>query len=164
MKRIVFAVARAWSLVERGAEYAIVALSLMMVAAAVAQVVARYVLNAPLTWSEELARYLFVWLAFMAAWLAWRRREHIGIDALTAAFPKPVRSAMQVLVEAAVVGFAILTMHWGIRLLEISANQSSAALGIPMQWVYLGYYAGMTLIAGETLVSWMRRLARMEQE
>ena len=45
-------------------------------------VVFRYVLNSPLTWSEELASLLFAWLTFIGAYVGFRTRSHISIDTL----------------------------------------------------------------------------------
>jgi TRAP-type C4-dicarboxylate transport system permease small subunit len=126
-----------------------------MVAATLAQVVARYGFAAPLSWSEELSRFLFVWLSFLSAWLAWQRREHIAVDLLPEAF----RPAATRLCEALVLGFAILAMVKGMRLMGLAAGQPSAALNLPMVWVYAGFYAGFGLIAGDILMGWLRALS-----
>ncbi|SCY65373.1 TRAP-type C4-dicarboxylate transport system, small permease component [Paracoccus tibetensis] len=150
------AVLRLWSCVEAVAEAAIVLLTVAMVAAAAAQIVARYAFAAPLAWSEELSRYLFVWLAFLAAWLAWRRREHISLDML----PGRVRPATVRLAELLVLAFAVVAMTKGMRLMGLSARQPSAALGLPMVWVYAGFYAGMGMVAGDILTGWLRAFDR----
>lgn len=145
-----------WGEVRRLAETAIIVLSLAMVASSTAQVVARYVFNAPLTWSEELSRYLFVWLSFLGAWFAWARREHIGIEALATAAPPRIAAALRALSEVSVVAFAVCAMIFGRRILEISVNQPSAVLRLPMVWVYAAFYVGMTLIVIETIAGWLR--------
>lgn len=141
-----------WAKVERFAEHLIVLITLGMIFAAMAQVVSRYVFNAPLSWSEELSRFLFVWLSFLAAWLAWRRREHIGLQLL----PEPALRWLRRPVEFLILIFAAGSMYYGLRLMGLSLNQPSPALGLPMAVVYAGYYAGMSLIIGETLASWVR--------
>jgi TRAP-type transport system small permease protein len=129
-----------------------------------AQVIARYGFNAPLTWSEELSRYLFIWLSFLAGWLAWRRREHLGVEALAAALPNAAADLLRRVVEVLVVLFAAAAMYYGQRILRVSANQPSAVLRIPMAWVYLAFYAGMTLVILETVIGWLARLAGQEAE
>lgn len=126
-----------------------------MLAAAVAQVVSRYVFNAPLTWSEELSRYLFIWLAFLGAWVAWNRREHLGIDVLPEVVPTRWRAPLLRLLELLTLIFAVSSMYFGQKILSVSMRQPSAALRIPMVWVYSSYYVGMTLISAEIVLGWL---------
>ena len=67
----------------RVAERAVDALAIVtfagMFACVLGQVVFRYFLGDPLTWSDELARYLFVWCAFLGWVIAARRRSHLAI-------------------------------------------------------------------------------------
>jgi len=56
-------------------------------------VVLRYVLNSPVTWSEELASLLFAWLTFVGAYVGFRTHSHIRIDTLTMFLPAGVRSS-----------------------------------------------------------------------
>ena len=66
---------------------AIIVLVLSLTAVTFAQVVTRYVLNDPLIWSEELARYLFVWVSMIGAALAVRNGGHFGLDLLLRRMP-----------------------------------------------------------------------------
>lgn len=146
-----------WSVLRVLAETAIILVFLAMVATATAQVLARYVLGVPLRWSEELARYLFIWLSFLAAWLAWARREHLGIELLAGSLSARRAQALRILVELAVLMFAALSMYFGQRILAISAGQPSAVLRIPMAWIYAAFYVGMGLVVIETLAGWLER-------
>lgn len=159
MQRLLGAWVRLWGGVERLGEVLIVALTLAMIAASLAQVLARYLFSAPLSWSEELSRYLFIWLSFLAAWFAWRHRVHIGLDLLPPRLLRPFAR----LSEALILAFAIISMVYGNKLMALAMNQPSAALGIPMAAVYAGYYAGMILIAGDTLASWARAALGLAQ-
>ena len=47
------------------------------------QVISRYIFNSPLVWSEELSRYLFVWISFLAIADAVRTKSHIALSILT---------------------------------------------------------------------------------
>lgn len=152
---------RLWAVVRVIAEAAIVLLFLAMVASAMGQVLARYVFNVPLRWSEEMARYLFIWLSFLGAWLAWARRDHLGIDLLLESLPERAAQVLRILVELAVLTFAALSMYYGQRILAISAGQPSAVLRIPMAWVYAAFYVGMALVVLETLVGWLERALRV---
>ena len=64
-------------------ERSLAILGITMAAVIILQVIFRYVLNHSLFWSEELARYLLVWLTFLGASSAYYRKVHPGIDLLT---------------------------------------------------------------------------------
>ena len=66
----------------RCAEYLLLLLGLSMTATVILQVFSRYILNHSLFWSEELARYLLVWLTFIGATVAYHRNMHPGVDFL----------------------------------------------------------------------------------
>lgn len=156
MKAFGLVALRLWAGLSRGVEILLVAVTLAMIATALAQVFSRYVLHAPLVWSEELSRYLFIWLAFLAAWRAWRRREHIGISL----WPQHMMNWLMRLTEVLIAGFALVSMIYGLRLMGLARTQPSAALQLPMVWVYAAFYAGMGLILLETLAGWLRLALR----
>lgn len=145
----------AWMIMRRIGEVAIMLLFAGMIASAMLQVVARYVFNSPFIWSEELSRYLFIWLSFLGAWYAWIRREHLGIDALPHMLPVHLRRYLLRLIEICVLLFALASMIYGQRILQVSVRQPSAVLRIPMVWIYASYYVGMTLITAEILLGWL---------
>ena len=65
------------------------------------QVFFRYVLNHSLFWSEELARYLLVWLTFLGASVAYYRGAHPGIDFFYVKMPPTIKQAARFLVHLA---------------------------------------------------------------
>lgn len=146
---------RFWMFVRHVGTGVILLLFAGMLVAAVAQVVSRYIFNSPLTWSEELSRYLFIWLSFLGAWVAWNRREHLGIDVLPELVPPHWRGPLMRLLEILTLIFAVTSMYFGQKILSVSMRQPSAALRIPMVWVYSSYYVGMTLISAEILLGWL---------
>jgi TRAP-type C4-dicarboxylate transport system permease small subunit len=82
---------------QRAADGFVVALFLVLFAILLSQIVFRYVLDEPLIWSDELSRYLFVWVAMLGWTLAARRRSHIAIRAFVDAMPVPARRAFDAL-------------------------------------------------------------------
>ena len=148
---------RLWGLVEHAAEALLVFLVATMTATCLLQVVLRYVFNDPVTWSEELARYAFVWIGYLSAWLAWKHRAHIAVDAVTYVNSPALQWISARLVEALILAFCTYTFYTNMRLLSISDLQPSAVLEVPMSWVYAGYSAMAALIIGDILVSWFLR-------
>lgn len=142
-------IARIWSLVERAALAALVILFTAMVLACTAQVIWRYLFNDPLVWSEELARYLFIWIAYLSAWVAWKHRAHIALDAVSY-FHSPALSAWsEYIVEVLVAGYCLYTLLASAEIIELTHTQPSAVLELPMSLVYAGYSAMAVLIVGD---------------
>jgi TRAP-type C4-dicarboxylate transport system permease small subunit len=81
----------------------IAAIYVAIVLAMFAQVVFRYALGSPLTWSEEAARYLFVWLCYLGAYVAIVRNAHVGVDYLTRHFSPALQRALAVVMSCLII-------------------------------------------------------------
>lgn len=154
--------ARLWGGVELLAKTLLIALVTVMVVVSLAQVFWRYLFNDPLTWSEELARYTFVWIGYLSGWLAWKHRAHIALDAVTYLGMPALTRACTRLVELLVLAFAAYTFYSNFRLLGLTLDQPSAILEIPMAFVYAGYNVMALLICGDILMTWAGVLRRAE--
>lgn len=91
----------------------------------------RYVMANQASWSEELARFLLIWIGILGAAYASGQRMHLSIDLMT---NKPVR-----LIAALIIAFALGVMVvGGARLVMLTADlgQTSPALGLPMSLIY----------------------------
>lgn len=115
------------------------ALMALMVVDVTWQVVSRFVLSNPSSFSEELARFLLIWIGFLGAAYAYRRHAHLGLDILTS----QLQGAKKVLAEkfADLVSFlfaAVIMVYAGTKImaLTIELNQVSAALQIKIGYVY----------------------------
>lgn len=116
--------------------WAIGALMFAMMGVTFAQVVSRYVFENSLSWSEELGRYIFVWITFLGMAAAFQSKAHIALDFLVSLLPaRPSRglAALNTLLVA-VVGLALVV--GGLSLIQFGLHQRSAALGLPMYYVY----------------------------
>ncbi len=116
------------------------------------QVIYRYVLEAPLPWSEELARYLMVWLVLLGASLGLRSKALIGMEALVNVFPPRLKrfSIEAVLVFSLL--FLTVVMIYGIKLTIMNHSQVSPAMAIPMSWPYAAIPVGALLMITNALV------------
>lgn len=111
------------------------------------QVFMRYIMHASLGWSEELARYCFVWLVFMGISFGAREMRHIKIDAGLFCFPKFLRKYVVIIGEVLFLIFSIWIAYLSIGLVEkqIMIEQLSPAMRIPMWVVYSAPLVGFTL-------------------
>jgi len=88
-------------------EFFIIPLMFLMSGIICLQVVMRYVFQNSLVWSEELSRYLFIWLIYFAVSYTARREKHIRIDAAISLYPKKLRPYIDILSELIVLGFSV---------------------------------------------------------
>ncbi len=103
------------------------------------QIFARFVLGEPDPYTEEIARYLLLWLSLLGAAYACRTRAHIGISLLTDRASRANAERLERLVRMMVAIFALSVLVYGggrLMLLVWELNQTSAALGVPMAAVY----------------------------
>lgn len=100
------------------------------------QVVLRYGFNMTPSWSEELVRFIFVWLTFLAAGMGVRERIHIGIDVVVNLLPKSLQNLAGIAVALIIAGFGVFLLITGVEITEGTHMQASPALGLPMSYVY----------------------------
>ena len=120
-----------------------------------AQVVSRYVLSDPIIWSEEVARYLFVWITLVGAAAAVRTHGHFGLDILRRYFPR-LRTVLGALTMLVVAAFLGLLFYTGIAETRQAALQFSPALQVRMHWAYLAIPVGAALALWHVLAHWAR--------
>ncbi len=106
-------------------------------------------------WTEEVARFLLVWITFLAATLAYRRRRHIAVTFVIEALPPRIRQASQLLATLVVVAFMISLIVIGYRYMQVQSFQKSASLRLSMTWVYAVMPFCATLMAWTSLVDFV---------
>jgi TRAP-type C4-dicarboxylate transport system permease small subunit len=139
-------------LLRRAVQLVIILMFAVLIVTVFYQVLGRYLFNAPPSWSEELARFLQVWIALLASALCIQQGMHLGVDYLLYAVPPRGRAALEVLVHVLVTGFLLLLLVQGIKILEVAAVQSSPAMGINMWYAYLAVPVGAALMLLESVL------------
>lgn len=119
------------------------------------QVVARYVLDVPFLWAEELARFTLIWFSFLGAIQLVILDDHIDIDYLVRRSGFRLQRALWLLRHAAIIATGAMLV-WGTKGLIGMSRALSPATGIPVSWWYA---AGMAAGAGFFLISSIRVLA-----
>jgi TRAP-type C4-dicarboxylate transport system permease small subunit len=126
-----------------------------------AQVFFRYGLKSPLIWSEELVRYLCVWLTFLGASVLTAKKAHLrlGVSIMSYLSPRlgpPTAFVLDLLVFA----FLALLTWQGARFTLITGFLTSPALRNPMWWVWIALPVNgglMLLFVGHSLFARLRR-------
>jgi TRAP-type C4-dicarboxylate transport system permease small subunit len=130
-----------------------VVLLVVVLVAVSTQVIARYVFQAPLFWGDELARYSYVWMAFMAAAFISGRKAHVIVGVLDNVLsPKHLRwleSFAQLVVAIICFALVIYSYDWLLK----TARPKSSALRVPMIWLYGGVWLAFALMAFHSLVN-----------
>jgi TRAP-type C4-dicarboxylate transport system permease small subunit len=112
-------------------------LMFMMAIIIFSQVVSRYVVGRSLTWSEELGRYIFVWMSFLGMAAAIPKGAHVALDILVNNLKGVNKEILIILNNLLVIIFGIALMYSGFCLAKLGINQTSPTLKLPMQLVYI---------------------------
>jgi len=100
------------------------------------QVLFRYVLNAPLDWSEELGSFAFVWMALLGASIGLKRNEHPRLDLIVNVFPPKTQKTIAGFYNLAILFFLAVLFIYGARLTATMKSQLTAALEYSVSFVY----------------------------
>lgn len=99
-------------------------------------VVTRYGFNYVLSWSEEVPRYLLIWVSFLGAAACVDLRDHIAFDYLYKRFPDRVRRAVQLLINLAIFGFGWIMLRYGIRFVQAFGGDFMESIPFTNVWYY----------------------------
>ena len=125
-----------YSALEQIMRWTTIVLLVMMVVIVFANVVSRYYLHASLAWSEEVARFMLVWLVFIGSFLAYIHDEHLGLDILVTKFSPQVRRAVAVCTNLLIIFALYAVMEGGYLLMRDNFDWLSSAAEIPQGYVY----------------------------
>ncbi|KHF38944.1 TRAP transporter small permease [Halalkalibacter okhensis] len=115
----------------------IIALFLMtMVFLVFSNVVLRYLFDSGITWSEELARFLFVWVVFLGAIVAYKEKSHLGVDIFIGALPAKAQKVLYIFINLVVLVVLVVVIHGGYYLMEINHTNYGPATGIPLSFIF----------------------------
>lgn len=124
------------SYMNRGIKHFLNVILALLVIAVFLQVIFRFVLNQPLAWTEEMARYCLVWITFLGAAYAMSSKAHIGMEVFVNLFALPMRKVLYVIATVASLTFFLLMVVEGYDLAARSMSQLSPVLRIPMGAIY----------------------------
>lgn len=110
------------------------------------QVFTRFVIDYPLHWTEELARYLMIYSVFLGAALALRQSRLISIEVLAQSLNESKQRILRVIVMLLSIVFLMILLVQGIEIIGVVKSQSSAGLGISMAVPYASIPIGAALM------------------
>jgi len=102
------------------------------------QVICRYVLQVALPWTEEFARYAFLWLIFLANALAERQKEHFRVSYFVEQAPRRVRYVFWAFGEILIFIFFIWLLMDSLQFVQMGKRMISTVMQLRLDWVYWG--------------------------
>ena len=106
------------------------------------QVVARYLFESSLVYSEELSRYLFVWTVFLGLPVVAKRGGHMAVTALSGRLKGTAARTMSIAAYLVGIVFMATMIIQGFEMVQRTSQQLSPAMEISMSWVYLAIPIG----------------------
>ncbi|EGL81970.1 Tripartite ATP-independent periplasmic transporter DctQ component [Caldalkalibacillus thermarum TA2.A1] len=100
------------------------------------QIISRAVFQSSFAWTEELARYLMIWVTFLGASFAFQYGAHIGIEVVVNQLSPLLARLVKLCAAIACTVFFIVMIAKGLEIYDRAMIQRSAAMGIPMGYVY----------------------------
>jgi len=144
-------------------EWTLCTLLVSIVVVTFMQVLSRYVLQTSLAWTEELARYLFIWLASLGAAYAFKTRSHFLIRFVVDKFSKTLQDIVEALVAAALVLFLSLFV-WQAVLYTLSVSgQTAPGTGLSKAVPVSSAVIGGLLMIYYVVQNWLHDSRREEQ-
>ena len=113
-----------------------IALTTALFVIVVAAIVARYGFGRAVSWTEEVPRYLLIWISFLAAAVGVLRREHVGFEVLFNALPKPARRVLGVSLSLLIFGFGWVVFRYGIVFVQDFGGDLMETIPYKNYWYY----------------------------
>ena len=129
------------------------------------QVIMRYIFGNSLAWSEELARYLFIWQIWIGASYAAKQNAHLRITVIKNWLSRSAQKKLEVIVVVIWIAFAVYIARNGYTLVERVGrfNQLSSAMRMPMMYAHLAVPVGFSLMIVRLIENSVKDLFLTEQ-
>lgn len=131
-----------------------------MVVLVFAQVYTRFLTNRSLTWSEELSRFLMVWMVFLSSALTFRKGGHITVDNLVKALPPTVNRVASMVASLLMLVFLVILLWGSTIVLPTTAMQKSPANNIVMAYVYAAIPLSALLMSVDVIRNFVRSVKK----
>lgn len=127
------------AIIDKFLEWFMVTLMAVLVVDVTWQVISRYLLGEASSFSEEVARYLLIWIGLLGSAYAYRRKMHLAFDLFTDKATGKVKYWMELVIHSFVIFFSVIVLifgGWYLVQLTWELNQLSASLQISLAYVY----------------------------
>ena len=127
------------------------------------QIISRYTALIPsYIWTEELSRFMFIWMIMLGAMIAVREGSHFDVDVWPDLKPR-ANALLRIVSNLFVLGFALVFVYWGVQFVRFGWNQESELAELPMNFIFIAWpITGLTwlLFLGESFFDNFRLMTR----
>ncbi len=145
--------------ITKGLEVVIVALISVMSILVIVNVALRFFFSSSIVVSEELSRFLFIYIVFLGAIVALKENGHIYVDFIAKAFPRPTQWILKLVVNCCMLYCCYVLLMGSVELSAYNMVDKSPVAGIPMGYIY---FAGAIGAAGMGIVLIIRILQHLK--
>ena len=135
----------------KGIEYLCCLFFVLMCIGVTIQIFSRYIFASPVVWAEEVARYAMIWIVYLGAIVAVRRKAHTRIDFFVNLLPARHQRYVEVLVDCICIAFLAILLYSFPPALNLSLRMTSYALKVPLFVIH----AALPLCGSLMIVSFM---------
>jgi TRAP-type C4-dicarboxylate transport system permease small subunit len=89
-------------------------------------------------WTEEMARFLFIWMVMLGAMIGVRDASHFDVDVWPELKPRP-NALLRIVSLVFVLGFALVFVWYGVKFVQFGWNQTSELADMPMAWIFVAW-------------------------
>jgi TRAP-type C4-dicarboxylate transport system permease small subunit len=118
-------------------KYLLVILGIVMTIVGASQVISRYIFKSPITWTESLLTYMFVWGSFIGASVALSEKSHFSMEVIVERFPQFIQQKLKILINILMLGFIGIIIWKGSYLVIENQSQIMSSMPFAMSWPYL---------------------------
>ncbi len=142
----------------------LIVLLTVMVILGLLQIISRFVIKAPIMWSEALLMYMFVWSSFLGASLAVRGLSHFEVEIFVVRLPRMIQKVLSLAVYAMIFAFAVFMIWKGLFLVKLNQRQLMAMMPFTMSGPYVILPLSGTFMAIHSLNHLARNFTRHHSE
>jgi TRAP-type C4-dicarboxylate transport system permease small subunit len=121
-------------------------------------------MNVPLAWTDEISRFIMIWLAVFGWVIGTRKRAHVRIRFFHDHMPAPIRRWLDFVIELAMVGFGLVVGWQGLALTIKNADLEATTIEISMGWMYAPLVVAGLITTAQALVEAFEHLTRPAEE
>ena len=126
------------------------------------QVIMRYVFEMPLSWSEQLSRYLFIWMIMLYMPVIMRHSNNLGFDLIVNRLPQKAQDIFWLICEGLIGAFGGLYCYYSIQLCIKFSKKVLVGLGIKANWVYSAQIFGAFFLCLFSIELFINRIIAMK--
>lgn len=142
---------------DRAIEWLAIGLTVALLVVVMLGVVTR-ALNDPLIWTDEISRFIMVWVAVAGWLLASRRRAHIRIRFFHDLLPKPAWRGWEIVIQCALAVFGVLLAWYGVDIARRNHDMQALTLPISLAWMYVPIVIAGVVTVGQALAELSERI------